>query len=516
MKAKLNESELVEANAAPAFDIQKNMINQTTCIHRLRRLTRIGLFVFAWAVAQTDTAKAATSGPEVQPMNVVMILADDMRWDAFGAGGSDFIHTPNLDRLAEQNVQFTNAYVTTSICNVSRASILTGQHMEAHGVDRFGKTIDAKFDQSYPGVLREAGYWSGHVGKDHLEVATSEHFDFVRSYELHHWFEIDGERVHVTERNARDSMQFLQERPKDRPFLLNLSFFAPHAEDRNPKQYLPQDWSARHYRDVVIPESEKMHHSYLEALPDFLSQPRNEGRKRFDRRFTSPQHYQESMTNYFRLITEIDAVVGQVIEELKAQGVYENTLIIFAGDNGYFHADRGLADKWYPYEESIRVPLLIHDPRLPRSSRGIQREQMVLNIDIAPTIVQAVGLPVPKTMQGVDLAPLYLGDSMPPWREEFFYSHPTISYKERIPTSQAVVREDMKYVYWPEWSQEQLFDLRSDPTEKHNQAENSDYAAQLEFFRARLQSWLEWAESPEKSEEKPFGPASTKITNECN
>src|SRR5690606_27300458 len=135
--------------------------------------------------------------------------------------------------------------------------------------------------------------------------------------------------------------------------------------------------------------------------------------------------YQQYMINYYRLITELDHAIGDLVAALKEQGIYENTLILFIGDNGYFHGDRGLADKWYPYEQSLRVPLIVHDPRLPASQRGATLDQFALNIDVAPTVVSAAGLTPPTAMQGADLAPLYLSPSPPQWREEFFYEHPT-------------------------------------------------------------------------------------------
>jgi arylsulfatase len=428
-------------------------------------------------------------------MNVVLIVADDQRWDAFAAGGSDFIYTPNLDELAETGVHFTDAFVTTSICMTSRASILTGQYMSRHGIDRFGKELTPEaFAETYPAVLRSAGYWTGYVGKWHVGSIRDSDFDFTRAYHGLHWYEIDGERIHVTERNAQDSLEFLRNRPKDQPFALSLSFFAPHAEDSAPEQYLPQDWSARYYEGVTVPESVKMNASYLDALPEFLSQESNEGRVRFHWRFDTPERFQEYMINYFRLITEVDEAIGRLVVELKEQGVYENTLILFIGDNGYFHADRGLADKWYPYEESIRVPLLIHDPRLPPGKRGIERDKMVLNIDLAPTILAAAGLPIPEVMQGENLATLYLDDERREWREEFLYEHPTITDQNRIPTSQAVVRRDLKYSFWPEWDYEQLFDLRADPTEIMNRVDDPAYASELEAMRERLNHWLEAAQ----------------------
>jgi arylsulfatase len=426
------------------------------------------------------------------PMNVLVLVSDDQRWDSLGAAGNEVIHTPHLDSLASSGVRFTRACVTTSICMTSRASILTGQYMSRHGIDRFGKPLAPdQFAKTYTGVLRDAGYWTGFVGKYGVGTVRKDDFDFVRTYEGRHWMERNGERVHVTELNRRDSLEFLKNRPQDQPFLLSVSFFAPHAEDRDPDQYLPQDWSETFYEGTTVPQSELMDEVHLRALPPFLSADANEGRVRYHWRFDTPERYQRYMVNYYRLITEVDRAVGDIIAALVEQDAYENTLIVFIGDNGYFHADRGLADKWYPYEQALRVPLIVHDPRVPHSERGLTRDQLALNIDLAPTVVVAAGLNIPEAMQGEDLAPLYLADETPPWRDEFFYEHPTISSRDRIPSSQGVIRRDFKYVYWPEWEHDQLFDLEKDPQEKINLVEHDDYRQTLEHMRNKFDTWRE-------------------------
>ena len=444
-------------------------------------------------ISTVTPIKIQAQSPDQSPMNIVVLVSDDQRWDALGAAGNDIIHTPRLDQLAEEGVRFTNAYVTTSICMTSRASILTGQYMSRNNITQFGVEIEPEaFANTYTGLLRDSGYWSGFVGKYGIGQAREGDFDFLRSYQGRHWIEDeDGNRIHITEKNTLDSIDFLRERPDDQPFLLSVSYFAPHAEDAAPEQYLPQDWSAQYYEGVTIPPSPLNRAEYVLALPEFIRQEANEGRVRYNWRFDSPERYQEYMTNYFRLITEVDESVGRLIDELKSQGVYENTLIIFIGDNGYFHADRGLADKWYPYEESIRVPLLIHDPRL--MTGGQVRDEMALNIDLAPTIIAAAGLEIPDVIQGEDLAQLYLSGNPPAWRDEFFYEHPTITYKSRIPSSEAVVRLDMKYVYWPEWNYEQLFDLANDPTEKNNLVHDYEYTEELQRMREKMEEWRQRA-----------------------
>lgn len=425
-----------------------------------------------------------------RPLNLVLLILDDVRWDSIGAAGNRVVRTPSIDALALDGVRFSQARVTTSICMVSRASLLTGQYMSRHGISAFGREIpESAFAQTYPALLRRAGYWVGYVGKYGVGKPREPDFDFVRAYEGKHWLAGPGGRVHVTEQNARDALAFLEARPKDRPFALTVGFFAAHAEDAAPEQYLPQDWSAALYRGVTIPPPLRGEAKYRAALPPFLSSEKNEGRVRYHWRFDTPASYQAYMTRYYRLITEADAAIGRVVAVLRAQGVYDRTAIVVIGDNGYFQADRGLADKWYPYEESDRVPLVIRDPRLPVERRGRVRDELALNIDIAPTLVAAAGVAVPAVMQGRDVAPLYLQPSPPAWRDEFFYEHPVVLGRDRIPASEGVIRRDWKYVEWPDFSYRQLFDLKADPGELVNEAGRRSSARREEAMRRRLAAW---------------------------
>jgi len=436
-------------------------------------------------------AAAQPPASPARPLNVLLIIGDDMRWDAIGAAGNPVVRTPRLDQLAAAGVRFEQARVTTSVCMVSRATLLTGQYMSRHGITEFGRPIAADaFANTFPGVLRRAGYWSGYVGKYGIGTARAGDFDVLRAYEGKHWMAgPDGQRIHVTEKNARDAIDFLKTRPPDKSFVLTVGFFAPHAEDAAPEQYLPQDWSAAAYAGVTIPAPLHGDPRYLAALPPFLANKANEGRVRYLWRFDTPDRYQAYMTRYYRLVTEVDAAIGRIVDELRAQGAYDHTLVVFIGDNGYFQADRGLADKWYPYEESQRVPLVVRDPRLPTARRGITREQFALNLDVAPTIVAAAGLPVPSAMQGSDLSALYLAAQPAPWRDEFFYEHPTITSRDRIPSSQGVIRRDWKYIEWPEFNFVQLFDLQRDPGELDSLAGRPAHADRQAALRERLAAW---------------------------
>lgn len=421
-----------------------------------------------------------------KPLNIVVLFADDWRHDTLGCAGNPVVLTPNLDQLAREGVRFTHNYVTTSICGVSRATLFTGQWMSRHGNPAF-LAFKTPWEQTYPGLLRANGYYVGHVGKWHNGNFPADKFDFGRSYAGTHWIkQPDGTEIHVTQRNELDAMEFLHSRPVDKPFCLTLAFFATHAEDGNPKQYLPQSESLSLYKDVKIPVPKTSSDEYFNRLPPFIANEENEGRNRWHWRFDTPERYQEFMKNYYRLASEVDATCGRVIAELKKQGVYDNTLLIFTTDNGYFHAEHGLADKWYPYQESIRVPLIVHDPRMKKSPSGQIRDAMTLNADLAPTILGAAAIPTPSTMQGRDLAPLYLSADKTNWRTEFFYEHATINNIDFIPSSEALVRKDWKYIYWPDFKREQLFDLSSDPFEENDLVNDSTFSSQLIQLRNRF------------------------------
>jgi len=192
------------------------------------------------------------------------------------------------------------------------------------------------------------------------------------------------------------------------------------------------------------------------------------------------------MKNYYRLATEVDATCGRLLAALRQQGLLENTLVIFTADNGYFHAEHGLADKWYPYEESIRTPLIVRDPRMPAAQRGQTNDDFTLNVDLAPTFLAAAGVAAPARMQGRDLSSLYLASTAAAWRTEFFYEHATIKNIHFIPSSEALVRKDVKYLYWPDFQHEELFDLTADRAETHNLAAAANQAKTLASLRSRF------------------------------
>ncbi len=426
-----------------------------------------------------------------KPLNILVLYADDWRHDTLGVAGNPVVKTPVLDRLAGESMRFTRNCVTTAICGVSRASLFTGQWMARHGSDHF-EEFDTPFAETYPGLLRTNGYFVGHVGKWHNGAFPAKEFDFGRSYYGKHWMPGEnGRLIHVTQKNENDAMEFLHTRPKDKPFCLTVAFFATHAEDEHPLQFLPMPESLPLYENVTIPVPPNATDESFHRLPPFLANEKNEGRNRWHWRFDTPEKYQSMMKNYYRLATEVDTVCGRVMAELEKQGVLDHTLVIFTTDNGYYHAEHGLADKWYPHQESIRVPLIIHDPRMPKEQLGKTNDDFTLNVDLAPTILAAAGVSAPARMQGRDIAPLYLAKEKPAWRTGFFYEHPTFKNVDFIPSSEALVRKDWKYFYWPDFKLEQLFDLKSDPMEENDLAKDPSQAARLEEMRgvfARLRA----------------------------
>jgi arylsulfatase len=422
---------------------------------------------------------------DAKPMNILILYGDDWRHDTLGVAGNPVVKTPRIDRLAAESVRFTRNYVTTSICGVSRASLYSGQWMSRHGADKF-VMWDTPWELSYPALLRANGYHTGHVGKWHNRPDPVGKFDFGRFYNGKHWYPTpDGGKIHSTTRNENDAMDFLRDRPKDKPFYLNIAFFTPHAEDGHKEQYLPQPETMALYQDVAIPVPPNATEESWKRLPPFFNS-NNEGRHRWTWRFDTPEKYQSMMKNYYRLITGIDTTCGRILDELAKQGALDNTLVIFTADNGYFHGEHGLADKWYPHEESIRVPLIIRDPRAPKEKMGTTDDAMTLNVDLAPTILTAAGIPVPAVMQGSDLAPLYVSGKKPAWRSEYFYEHPVINKADFIPASEALVRTDWKYMFWPAHQFEQLFDLTNDPHEENDLARDPAQATRLAEMRVRF------------------------------
>jgi arylsulfatase A-like enzyme len=423
--------------------------------------------------------------PEGRP-NIILLLTDDQRWDALGAAGNSVIRTPNLDRLASQGIIFENAFVTTSICATSRASIITGQYARRHGVWDFQTALSpAQLTESYLGVLKAAGYRLGFIGKWGVSSPPSGLFDYSKAFggQGNYFVESDGETRHLTSIMGDQAVEFLGGTDAATPFCLSVSFKAPHVQDSYDLSQppFPFDPSLEDlYEDVLIEPPARSTPSHFEGLPVFLKN--SENRMRWAVRFWGPQRYQESVKGYYRLITGVDTAVGRILEEVRRRGLDQNTVVIFTSDNGFFLGEYGLAGKWLPYEASIRVPLVVFDPRSNRRATG-RRTHMVLNIDVAPTIVDLAGLQIPPRMQGRSLLPLIESPSTT-GRVDFFYEH--LFEHPRIPPVEALRTSKLKYVRYLDPDREELYNLVSDPLETVNRASEPQYQDELRSLRSRV------------------------------
>ncbi len=448
-----------------------------------RILTGILLLCFSGLqISATDQE----SRPPDRP-NIIFLLTDDQRWDALGAMGNPIIQTPNLDKLANNGILFKNAYVTTSICCVSRASILSGQYASRHKINDFGTDFSREaVEKTYPILLKNAGYHIGFINKFGVGKANQPkaYFDYwtctTKGQPDYKMTDENGNFIHNTDKCGEDIQLFLDEFGKKGPFCLSVSFKAPHEQDGNPPEFIVQSRFKELYENVTVPEPETADPRYWNNFPDFFRTDKNIARARWNPLFSTPQLYQQTVKNYYRLITGVDEVIGNMVEKLKKMRLDKNTIIIFMGDNGFFLGEHGLEGKWYAYEESIRVPLFIYDPRLPAKTKGTKAEQMVLNIDIAPTILTMAGMPVPTGMQGENLLDIVAGKV--PGRQYFFYEH-TYQKSPKIPQSEGIVTGDFKYINYIEHNYEELYSIKLDPHETTNLANDPAYKTVLDKLR---------------------------------
>ena len=400
--------------------------------------------------------------------NVVFLLTDDQRYDALGCAGNPIIRTPNMDWLAQNGIRFENAFVTTPICAASRASIFTGLYERRHGYTFTKPPIRQGYcDQSYPIHLRRAGYRTGFVGKFGIRVpegVEEEWFDYFHPTAYPYFKDVDGKKKHLTDINLDLAIDFLRETDPEQAFCLSLSTWAPHAHDSEEQQYFWPEACDDLYRDVVIPPPELGDPSFFESLPAFVKKSMN--RERWFWRFDTPEKYQEMVKGYYRMISGVDMAIGRLLKELKLLNRHKDTIIILASDNGYFLGERGFAGKWTMHDLSVRVPLIIYDPRMSRARRGMVDSSLVLNVDIAPTILDLAGLPIPQEIQGRSLVPVIDGSKVD-WRQEILTEH--LWDLPEIPQSEAVRSEQWKYIRYPQHPEfEELYDLRNDPIEKNN------------------------------------------------
>lgn len=439
----------------------------------LLRRTLLPLAAVLAAVPAIDAA-----APPPKPRNLVLVLTDDHRFDAAGFMGHPFLETPHLDRLAREGVHCANAFVTTALCSPSRASILTGQYMHRHGVVDNGTMVrpDAVM---FPELLQSAGYRTGFFGKWHMGTSAEPQRGFHRWVSFRGQGEylptgpgpnaprnrlnVDGQWVprqgYITDELTDHALAWLRGLPREQPFFLYLSHKAAHGI------CVP---AARHrgrYEGKPFPQpaSRRSH----ENAPMWVRNQRNSWHGiDFPYHQADPRTFESEYRRYAECLLAVDESLGRVMAELVARGQLDDTVIVYAGDNGFGFGDHGLIDKRVAYEWSMRIPLLVRCPGAFAGGRPL--DALVANIDLAPTLLEAAGLPPPAGLDGRSFWPLLRGESVP-WRRELLYEY----YWERgfpqTPTLHALRDERYKYIRSQGvWDIDELYDLEADPGETRN------------------------------------------------
>ena len=475
----------------------------------------ISLIVSALLVLPPLDGRAEQGGEALSSdrPNIIFLLADDLRWDSLGHLNDFGLETPRLDSLAQQGVRFTKSYNTTAICQASRANYMTGLYEFATGTNFAHGGMDyTTWEKSYPHQLKQAGYFTGFAGKFGFHVSTPDgkkgSADTVRGsfdwwagwmdqgkYEITdnpdaaEWFNKYGDKKeHTTYALGQLGQDFIRTAVKSgKPFNLSVSFKAPHGPFALDERYTEV------YRGRTFGRPENF--GVDEGSP---AQARS-GRPFVKKGKEWLEDYDKTMYKYHTLVLGLDAAVGMILEELDRQGVADNTIIIFAADNGYFNGSKGMGGKLYAYEEASLSPTIIYDPRRDRgafTSKFETSDALTGNIDIAPTILDYAGVAVVQGTQGKSLTPVLDGGKKA--------IHDSLLLMQVWGTASAqslgVVTESFKYIYWfygginGYESTEELFDLRRDPLERNTVVGNPDYESELEDMRRHYDNWLkEWA-----------------------
>ncbi|MGZ0654375.1 sulfatase family protein [Coraliomargarita sp. W4R53] len=412
--------------------------------------------------------------------NIVFLLSDDQRYDTLGVTGNTIFETPEIDALANDGVLFEQSFVVSSACAPNRAAIFSGMFNRSSGVRDFSADFTPEQrDDLYPFLLQDAGYYIGFIGKWGVAATITstmepykKRFDFWRGLlGQGQYYTADRQDRHLTQVMADQADTFFKTAPKDRPFCLSVSFKAPHG---------PWNQYDRRFEgkldDKEIPYPVTLNEESVAKLPSFMRTFRISlnGASVDELRKVHPQFVRE----YYRLIIGLDEAVGRIRASLEAQGLAENTIIIYASDNGHFLHEWGFHGKWLMYEPSIRVPLIVYDPRLPQAERGKRVKALAESIDYAPTFLDYAGVPIPENMQGRSLVPL-VEDSVVPadWREDIFHDYVFEMYPGDIPKNLGVRTDRYKLVRYtgPRPQYEQLFDLEKDPLELKNLIDDPAY-----------------------------------------
>ena len=422
--------------------------------------------------------------------NIVFILTDDQAWNVLGKDGRyAFMKTPNIDRIASEGIVFENAFVTTSLSSPSRACIMTGCYAHKHGVfiNSYGDTNpDVPF---LPKILQETGYETAFLGKWHMKNGAEPRKGFD------YWLSFDGQGQYIDPPLNENGSEFTEKgyitdiltdyavrwlkKPKEKPFCLFLWHKAVHA----PFTPAPRDSSA--FEDALVPE-------YKNWYDDMADKP-----QWMRRGWVYGVHYKNWMDSrgkpvpdkinphpwdpknpkvmgYLRAMLAVDRSVGNIRNCLEELNILDRTILIYGSDNGFFIGSHQRGDKRLMYEESLRIPLIMRYPAIIKA--GSNNSEMVLNIDVAPTIIELARGKVPCDMQGTSMVPLLRNENTH-WRTSFMYEYFQEEYAPGFVTMVGVRNKRYKYIETPFVADDinELYDLETDPGEMNNLINNPGY-----------------------------------------
>nr|WP_013630189.1 sulfatase [Rubinisphaera brasiliensis]ADY61472.1 sulfatase [Rubinisphaera brasiliensis DSM 5305] len=436
--------------------------------------------------------------------HIIFLLADDQNTLSVGCYGNSEVQTPEMDRLGRDGVIFDRHYNTTAICMASRASVFTGMYEYKTGTNfQHGDMQPETWEKSYPVLLREAGYLTAFAGKFGIVVEGKG----LCESEFDLWGGGPGQTSYSTAKN-KSMAKYAEKYPhstlsygafgqdaireavkQDKPLCLSISFKAPH------KPATPDP----RFKHVYAGKTFTRPDNFGREAGEHLSEQSKQGRQY--PRFTEWKYdsdYDGEMAKYFQQVYAIDVALGMIREELDAQGIADNTVIIYTSDNGYICGAHGYGSKVLPMEESSRVPLIIYDPRSKSAGKQQRCSALTGNIDFAPTILELASLPIPENMDGVSLLPL-LQDPSADVREQLAF----INTFDNLPVhSLSVLTKNWKYTYWWYGNEkmqpaEELFHLSEDPLELINLADATTAYSKLNEMRKRydaeLQAWKDHA-----------------------
>ncbi|HUE80080.1 MAG TPA: sulfatase [Sphingomicrobium sp.] len=435
--------------------------------------------------------------------NMIFIMTDDHAQSALSSYGNAILKTPNLDRIGADGVRFTEAFVTNSLCLPSRATYLTGLYSHAHGQitngEESGFMDEPRLNNAvtWPNLLRSAGYYTGVVGKWHVNTPPMG-YDYSavlpgQGVYFDPPITVQGRESrgngHTDDVIGEQALGFLGGRPSDRPFALLFQFKAPH------RGWEPAPRFAKAFADTEIPPPADLYETLASKpvglrlsemrLADMLDYRDRGVRAEMPEKERARLNFQHFIKDYYRVLLGVDENVGRLLDYLDRQGLSENTLIVYTSDNGFFLGEIGLFDKRLMYEPSIRVPMLVRHPASIQAGQ-VNREHMLLNVDVAPTFLDAGSAVAAPAMQGRSWLSIAQGRRPSNWRKDFLYQYFEFPAAHCVRKHRGVRTERWKLIHWDYPQAWELYDLASDPHEKRNLTGLPKYAAQEAKLRARL------------------------------